>query len=146
MKHLGLLRFPSADRRSLRWGGRREDEAEGHFADWPHHRQLPDKLTPAQKINNELADLANLRCAPSQHHQAAQHLRLDPAAEGCDQRLGKGYDVPNYPDTTRRQWIRKTAPATARCSAAPSIVLREGINSDRRAAGAIEAVRAQQSA
>src|SRR6516165_9071779 len=39
---------------------------------------FPDKLTPAQKINDELAERG-------QHHQAAEHLRLDPAAEGCDQ-------------------------------------------------------------
>ena len=47
---------------------------------------FPDKLTPAQRINDELAELGELATeARSQHHQAAQHLRLDPAAQGRDQ-------------------------------------------------------------
>ena len=33
--------LPAADRRSLRRHGRRDDEAEGHFADRPHPRQFP---------------------------------------------------------------------------------------------------------
>ena len=47
---------------------------------------FPEKLTPAQRINDELAELGAARDeARGQHHQAAQHLRLDPAAQGRDQ-------------------------------------------------------------
>ena len=47
---------------------------------------FPEKLTPAQRINDELAELGELTTeARGQHHQAAEHLRLDPAAQGRDQ-------------------------------------------------------------
>ena len=66
--------------------GRREDEAEGHFADRPHHRQLPRQADARAKDQRRARRTRQTCDAPrGQHHQAAQHLRLDPAAEGRDQ-------------------------------------------------------------
>jgi len=77
-----------------------------------------------------------LRCARGQHHQAAQHLCVDPQLKAAIKELqSKGYDVPNYPDSDATPATRKSAPATARSRQRRQPVLREG-NSDRRAAGA----------
>ena len=47
---------------------------------------FPEHLTEAQRIPDYLAQLGELDAdARGQHHQAAEHLRLDPAAQGSHQ-------------------------------------------------------------
>ena len=86
MKRPGLQRFPCCRSSRPSSDGRREDEAEGHFADRPHHRQFP-RQTDARAKDQRRARRTRQACdAPrGQHHQAAQHLCVDPAAEGRDQ-------------------------------------------------------------
>jgi len=62
---------------------------------------FPEKLTPAQRINDELTELGELATrSGGQHHQAAQYLRLDPAAQGRDQGAARQglTTFPDYPD------------------------------------------------
>ena len=48
--------------------------------------QFPDRLTDEQRIDDALAELGDAgQDSRGQHHQAAEHQRLDPAAEGRDQ-------------------------------------------------------------
>ena len=60
--------------------------------------------------------------ARGQHHQAAQHQRLGPAAQGRDRRAaGAGLRPARLPGRARRPTRRRTsAPATTRSRAAPS--------------------------
>jgi isocitrate dehydrogenase len=59
--------------------------------------------------------------ARGQHHQAAQHLGLGPAAQGRHRRTaGAGLDLPDYPDDPQTDAERDAAPATTRSRAAPS--------------------------
>ena len=84
---------------------------------------FPEKLTPAQRINDELAELGAAHVeARGQHHQAAQHLRLDPAAQGRDQGTARqGLRRSGLSGQRRRRTPRRTSsPATPRCSAASS--------------------------
>lgn len=45
--------------------------------------QFPERLSSEQQVADALAELGQLgEDARGEHHQAAQHLRLDPAAQG----------------------------------------------------------------
>ena len=61
--------------------------------------QFPDRLTDEQRLDDALAELGDAGDdARGQHHQAAQHLRLGPAAEGRDQgAAGAGLRPPGLP-------------------------------------------------
>ena len=85
---------------------------------------FPEKLTPAQTDQRRTRRTRRARDeARSQHHEAAQYLRLDPAAQGRDQgAAGQGLRRPGLSRQRRRPTPRrKSRPATARCSAARSI-------------------------
>ena len=102
---------------------------------------FPDKLKPAQKINDELAELGKLAMKPGgQHHQAAQHLRVDPAAEGRDQGIAE-QGLRRAGLSGQRRDAERRRKSSARygkvLGSAVNPVLREG-NSDRRAAGAVK--------
>ena len=83
---------------------------------------FPEYLTEAQRIPDYLAQLGELDAdARGQHHQAAEHLRLDPAAQGGHQGaagagLQRSRTTPRARKTTPRRPSRR---ATRRCSAAP---------------------------
>ena len=56
---------------------------------WPgaSSPRFPEQLTPAQRLPDALAELGELaQDARSEHHQAAEHQRLDAAAEGRHRR------------------------------------------------------------
>ena len=78
--------------------------------------------------------------AGRQHHQAAQHQRVDPAAarprsRSCSSRATRCPTIPRIRRTTPR---RRSRPGTPRCSgSAVNPVLREG-NSDRRVATSVK--------
>ena len=47
---------------------------------------FPEKLTPAQRIDDELTELGKLTMKPEANiMKLPEHLRLDPAAQGRDQ-------------------------------------------------------------
>src|SRR5437879_7533294 len=101
---------------------------------------FPDKLTPAQKINDELAELGQLAMRPEANiiklpNSSASIPQLKAAIKELQ---SKGYDVPNYPDgdaTPADKEIRARYGKVLGSAVNP--VLREG-NSDRRAAGAVK--------
>ncbi len=101
---------------------------------------FPVKLTPAQKIDDELAELGQLAMRPEANIIKLPNISASiPQLKAAITELqSKGYDVPNYPDSD-------TTPADKEIRArygkvlgsAVNPVLREG-NSDRRAAGAVK--------
>ena len=101
---------------------------------------FPDRLTPAQRINDELAELGRLALKPEANIIKLPNISASvPQLKAAIKELqGKGYDVPDYPDSN-------ATPADAEIRArygkvlgsAVNPVLREG-NSDRRADGAMK--------
>src|SRR5467141_40391 len=101
---------------------------------------FPDKLTPAQKINDELAELGQLAMRPEANIIKLPNISASiPQLKAAIKELqSKGYEVPDYPDsdaTPADNEIR--SPYGNVLSSAVNPVLREG-NSDRRAAGAVK--------
>ena len=100
-----------------------------------------DRLPEEQRVDDALAELGELaKTARGQHHQAAQHQRLDPAAQGGDRRApGAGLRPARTTPTTRRTDEEKDARARYDKvkGSAVNPVLREG-NSDRRAPASVK--------
>src|SRR5712671_5969449 len=101
---------------------------------------FPDKLTPAQKISDELAELGQLAARPEANIIKLPNISASiPQLKAAIQELqSKGYDVPDYPDsdvTPADKEIRARYGKVLGSAVNP--VLREG-NSDRRAAGAVK--------
>ncbi len=101
---------------------------------------FPEKLTPAQRINDELAELGQLAMRPEANIIKLPNISASiPQLKAAIRELqGKGYNVPDYPDsaTTDAEKDIRTRYAKVLGSAV-NPVLREG-NSDRRAAGAVK--------
>src|SRR6202171_359200 len=101
---------------------------------------FPDKLTPAQRINDELAELGELATRPEANIMKLPNISASiPQLKAAIKELqGKGYDVPDYPDsaTTAAEKDIKSRYGKVFGSVV-NPVLREG-NSDRRAAGAVK--------
>src|SRR6201996_4162774 len=101
---------------------------------------FPDKLAPAQRINDELAELGELATRPEANIIKLPNISASiPQLKAAIKELqGKGYGVPDYPDnaTTDAEKDTKARYATVFGSVV-NPVLREG-NSDRRAAGAVK--------
>ncbi|HET6605247.1 MAG TPA: NADP-dependent isocitrate dehydrogenase [Rhodopila sp.] len=101
---------------------------------------VPDKLTPAQRINDELAELGRLAMRPEANIIKLPNISASvPQLKGAIKELqAKGFDVPDYPDnaTTDAEKDIRTRYGKVLGSAV-NPVLREG-NSDRRAAGAVK--------
>jgi isocitrate dehydrogenase len=101
---------------------------------------FPEKLTPAQRINDELAELGQLALRPEANIIKLPNISASvPQLKAAIKELqGKGYDVPDYPDnaaTDAEKDIRSRYGKVLGSAVNP--VLREG-NSDRRAAGAVK--------
>ncbi|MGE3783777.1 MAG: NADP-dependent isocitrate dehydrogenase, partial [Alphaproteobacteria bacterium] len=101
---------------------------------------FPDKLTPAQKINDELAELGQLATRPEANIIKLPNISasIPQLKEAIKELQSKGYDVPDYPDgdvTPADKEIRTRYGRVLGSAVNP--VLREG-NSDRRAAGAVK--------
>src|ERR1700737_1552963 len=62
---------------------------------------FPDKLTPAQKINDELAELGQLAMRPEANIIKLPNISASiPQLKAAIKELqSKGYDVPDYPDS-----------------------------------------------
>jgi len=101
---------------------------------------FPEKLTPAQRINDELAELGQLALRPEANiiklpNISASVSQLKAAIKELQD---KGYDVPDYPDNATTDADKDIRSRYGRVlGSAVNPVLREG-NSDRRAAGAVK--------
>jgi isocitrate dehydrogenase len=101
---------------------------------------FPDKLKPAQRVNDELAELGKLAMRPEANIIKLPNISASiPQLKAAIKELqGKGYDVPNYPDSDATPADKETRTRYGRVlGSAVNPVLREG-NSDRRAAGAVK--------
>jgi len=101
---------------------------------------FPEKLTPAQRINDELTELGDLTLKPEANIMKLPNISASiPQLRAAIKELqGKGYNVPDYPDnpTTDAEKEIKTRYGKVFGSVVNPI-LREG-NSDRRAAAAVK--------
>ena len=101
---------------------------------------FPDKLKPEQKIGDELAELGKLAMKPEANIIKLPNISASiPQLKAAIKELqGKGYDVPNYPDSDATPADKEIRVRYGRVlGSAVNPVLREG-NSDRRAAGAVK--------
>jgi isocitrate dehydrogenase len=101
---------------------------------------VPDKLTPAQRINDELAELGELATRPEANIIKLPNISASiPQLKAAIKELqGKGYDVPDYPDNATTEAEKDIKSRYAKVfGSVVNPVLREG-NSDRRAAGAVK--------
>ena len=101
---------------------------------------FPEKLTPAQRIDDELAELGRLAMRPEANIVKLPNISASvPQLKAAIKELrGKGYDVPDYPDSDATPAEKDIRSRYGRVlGSAVNPVLREG-NSDRRAAGAVK--------
>ena len=101
---------------------------------------FPEKLTPAQKINDELAELGKLAMRPEANIIKLPNISASiPQLKAAIKELqSKGYDVPDYPDSDATPADKEIRARYGKVlGSAVNPVLREG-NSDRRAAGAVK--------
>jgi isocitrate dehydrogenase len=101
---------------------------------------FPEKLTPAQRINDELTELGQLATRPEANIIKLPNISASiPQLRAAIKELqGKGYDVPDYPDNPATEAEKEIKSRYAKVfGSVVNPVLREG-NSDRRAAGAVK--------
>jgi isocitrate dehydrogenase len=101
---------------------------------------FPEKLTQAQRINDELAELGQLAMRPEANIIKLPNISASvPQLKAAIKELqDKGYDVPDYPDNATTDAEKDIRSRYGRVlGSAVNPVLREG-NSDRRAAGAVK--------
>src|SRR6201985_3568499 len=101
---------------------------------------FPEKLTQAQRINDELAELGQLAMRPEANIIKLPNISASvPQLKAAIKELqAKGYDVPDYPDNATTDTEKDIRSRYAKVlGSAVNPVLREG-NSDRRAAGAVK--------
>src|SRR6202046_1559027 len=101
---------------------------------------FPDKLTPAQRINDELTELGELAMRPEANIMKLPNISasIPQLKAAIKERQGKGYDVPDYPDNPTTQAEKDIKSRYGKVfGSVVNPVLREG-NSDRRAAGAVK--------
>ena len=102
---------------------------------------FPEKLKPEQKINDDLTELGKLAMKPEANIIKLPNISASiPQLKAAIKELqGKGYDVPNYPDSDATPADKEIRARYGKVlGSAVNPVLREG-NSDRRAAGAVKA-------
>ncbi|MFL9825229.1 NADP-dependent isocitrate dehydrogenase [Rhodoplanes sp. SY1] len=101
---------------------------------------FPEKLTPAQRIADELAELGELATKPEANIIKLPNISASiPQLKAAIKELqGKGYDIPDYPDNPTTDAEKEIKARYAKVfGSVVNPVLREG-NSDRRAAGAVK--------
>ena len=101
---------------------------------------VSDKLPPAQRTNDELAELGGLTLKPEANIMKLPNISASiPQLRAAIKELqGKGYGVPDYPDTPKTEAEKDIKTRYDRVfGSVVNPVLREG-NSDRRAAGAVK--------
>ena len=101
---------------------------------------FPEKLTPAQRIDDELTEMGDLTLKPEANIIKLPNISASiPQLKAAIKELqGKGYDVPDYPDNATTDAEKDIKARYGKVlGSAVNPVLREG-NSDRRAAGAVK--------
>lgn len=101
---------------------------------------FPEKLTPEQRVNDELAELGKLALKPEANIIKLPNISASvPQLKAAIKELqGKGYKVPDYPDNPSNDAEKEIRARYGKVlGSAVNPVLREG-NSDRRAAGAVK--------
>src|SRR6476469_3992910 len=101
---------------------------------------FPEKLTPAQRINDELTELSKLTLRPEANIIKLPNISASiPQLKAAIKELqGKGYNVPDYPDNPATEAEKDIKSRYGKVfGSVVNPVLREG-NSDRRAAGAVK--------
>jgi isocitrate dehydrogenase len=101
---------------------------------------FPEKLTPAQRINDELTELGELATRPEANIMKLPNISASiPQLKAAIKELqGKGYAIPDYPDNPATDAEKDIKARYAKVfGSVVNPVLREG-NSDRRAAGAVK--------
>jgi len=101
---------------------------------------FPERLTPAQRINDELTELGELATRPEANIMKLPNISASiPQLRAAIKELqGKGYAVPDYPDNPTTDAEKDIKARYAKIfGSVVNPVLREG-NSDRRAAGAVK--------
>jgi isocitrate dehydrogenase len=101
---------------------------------------VSDKLPPAQRTNDELAELGDLTLKPEANIMKLPNISASiPQLRAAIKELqGKGYGVPDYPDTPKTEAEKDIKSRYDKVfGSVVNPVLREG-NSDRRAAGAVK--------
>jgi isocitrate dehydrogenase len=101
---------------------------------------FPERLKPAQRINDELTELGELTLRPEANIMKLPNISASiPQLRAAIKELqGDGYDVPDYPDNPTTDAEKEIKSRYAKVfGSVVNPVLREG-NSDRRAAGAVK--------
>ena len=101
---------------------------------------FPEKLTPAQRINDDLTWLGDLTLKPDANIMKLPNISASiPQLRAAIKELqGKGYAVPDYPDNPTTDAEKDIKARYGRVfGSVVNPILREG-NSDRRAAGAVK--------
>ena len=101
---------------------------------------FPEKLTPAQKISDDLTWLGELATRPEANIMKLPNISASiPQLKAAIKELqDKGYDVPDYPDNPTTDAEKEIKARYGKVfGSVVNPVLREG-NSDRRAAGAVK--------
>src|SRR5262245_33252556 len=101
---------------------------------------FPEKLTPAQRINDELTELRALASKREANTIKLPNISASiPQLKAAIKELqAKGYNVPDYPDNATTEAEKDIKSRYAKVfGSVVNPVLREG-NSDRRAAGAVK--------
>src|SRR5246500_5276689 len=101
---------------------------------------VSDKLPPAQRTNDELAELGELATRPEANIMKLPNISASiPQLKAAIKELqGKGYAVPDYPDNPTTDAEKEIKSRYGKVfGSVVNPVLREG-NSDRRAAGAVK--------